>query len=115
MSRDVSFIVVHKSQRPTIETARDMDRAHRAQGYLKIGYHYFVRRDGTVERGRDLREPGAFSREHNPAAVGICLATAEGGDCVPPVTDDQRVALDSLLEQLGAVFPDAKVIGKDTL
>ena len=54
-------------------TAAQIDAWHRAQGWNKIGYHYVVRMDGTVEEGRLLSEVGAHVRGLNRQAIGICF------------------------------------------
>ena len=49
------FIVVHSSQTTPEQdiTARDIEEMHRKDGLLTIGYHKVIRRDGTIEDGRD--------------------------------------------------------------
>ncbi|MBD5369919.1 MAG: N-acetylmuramoyl-L-alanine amidase [Bacteroides sp.] len=55
-------------------TAADIDRWHRARGFLRIGYHYVVRLDGTVEPGRAESETGAHCPQQgmNRRSVSIC-------------------------------------------
>ena len=38
-----------------------------------IGYHYVVRRDGTVETGRPIAQAGAHVAGHNHDSIGICM------------------------------------------
>lgn len=38
-----------------------------------IGYHFVVRKDGTIEQGRPLNAIGAHSAANNEFTVGICL------------------------------------------
>lgn len=90
-----------------------IDRWHRAKGWLKIGYHYVIKRDGTVEKGRDIKEVGAHVENHNTGNIGICMA---GGTdkCARPennFTDDQFHSLAVLLQDLKKQFPEAKVLG----
>lgn len=55
--------------------AFEVDRMHRAQQYICIGYHFVIRRDGTVERGRPLNAVGSHARDggRNNTHIGICL------------------------------------------
>ena len=48
---------------------------HRLQGWLCIGYHAVIRRDGTVELGRPWDAVGSHCRDggRNDTNVGICL------------------------------------------
>ena len=62
---------------------RDIDRWHRERGWLKIGYHYVIKRDGTVETGRELEEVGAHAKGHNAISVGICMVGGLSEDNEP--------------------------------
>lgn len=94
-------------------TAKEIDRWHRARGYLKIGYHYLIRRSGLLETGRKPDEPGAHAKGYNNKSIGVCLA----GGCdrlgrpSPEYTPEQWAALKELLDQLKAQFPKAKIVG----
>lgn len=52
--------------------AKDIDKWHKQQGWKKIGYHYVIDLDGTLEVGRELFENGAHCIGHNDKAIGIC-------------------------------------------
>lgn len=118
----VGYIVIHYSATPIERdfTAHDIDQMHRARGFSKIGYHYFIRKDGTVETGRDLSQPGRFevgahSKGENSVSVGICY---EGGvrASSPNVgfdsrTDEQKIAMVATVKKLLDRFPRAVVKG----
>lgn len=38
-----------------------------------VGYHYFIRGNGTIEIGRQLDKPGFHCQGHNMFSVGICF------------------------------------------
>lgn len=42
-------------------------------GWSDIGYHFVIRTDGVVEKGRPLNVQGAHVYGHNKNNVGICL------------------------------------------
>ncbi len=44
-------------------------------GWRDVGYHYVIRRDGTLETGRPEAQQGAHcaARNGNVASIGICL------------------------------------------
>lgn len=55
---------------------RDIDEWHRQRGWLSpsgisCGYHWIVRRDGTIEQGRPESEKGAHVKDHNSDSIGI--------------------------------------------
>ena len=48
-------------------------RWHLQNGWKGIGYHYIIRKDGTIERGRPLDTTGAHCYNQNEHTVGICV------------------------------------------
>lgn len=79
--------------------ARDIDLWHRQDHGHKIGYHYIVCLDGTIEQGRQLDEVGAHCRNHNKTSVGVCYIGGIDADGKPADTrtDKQKAALDRLI------------------
>lgn len=94
--------------------AEEIRRWHLRRGWLDIGYHAVVRRDGTVEPGRSYDVPGAHARGFNHLSLGICLVGGVAEDKTTPennFTPEQFDALASLVLGLKADYPDAKVVG----
>jgi len=56
---------------------------HLQRGWRDVGYHFFIQRDGTIERGRDIEAPGAHVKGHNSESIGICYAGGVDGDGKP--------------------------------
>lgn len=118
--RNISLIVIHCSAVPSWQqsSAADIDRWHRERGWkYGIGYHYVVRRDGTIELGRPLYLVGAHCKGHNDHSIGICY---EGGLDVQGQPADtrtvaQRTALRALIAQLHQQFPRALILGHNAL
>jgi len=54
-------------------TAEDVHRWHLANGWAGIGYHFFVRKDGSIYRGRPIDTVGAHTYGENSETVGICF------------------------------------------
>lgn len=110
-----SAITVHCSASPVkvYVDAKVLDRWHRERGFLKIGYHFVIKRDGTVEKGRDISEVGAHVQNHNTGNIGICLAGGCDDKMQPEdnFSEDQYHALAELLHTLKAQFPKAEVLG----
>jgi N-acetyl-anhydromuramyl-L-alanine amidase AmpD len=77
-ARVVRRIFIHcTATRPSQEYGLKEARAdHLARGWSDVGYHYIVRRDGTVEQGRPETVAGAHARGHNHDSLGVAL---EGG------------------------------------
>ena len=114
--RIITLIIIHCSTvRPEQEYGvRDIDNDHRKRGWkYGCGYHYVVRRDGTVETGRPLEMVGAHCLPHNRHSIGICY---EGGlnakgEQADTRTDAQKKAMRELLERLHRQFPKAMILG----
>lgn len=94
-------------------TAADIDRMHKQRGFAKIGYHRFVRLDGTIERGRDDEIPGAHVQGHNSYTIGICYAGGVDakGKAKDTRTQAQKASLRRLVDEYLAKYPGAKVVG----
>ncbi len=77
----ISEIIIHCTATPAGRdlTAADIRRYHLQRGFETIGYHYVVRLDGTVERGRDEAFVGAHCLGHNNCSIGV--AYIGGLDC----------------------------------
>lgn len=103
------MIVVHCSA--TRESAdfkaADIDKWHRNRGFRKIGYHYVIDRDGTIERGRDEAEEGAHAVGYNDKSIGICYVGGladDGKTAKDTRTPEQKKAMKMLIEDLCARY-----------
>jgi N-acetylmuramoyl-L-alanine amidase len=112
-------IIIHCSDTFTDmnTTAADIDRWHRERGWASIGYHYVIKRDGTVEQGRPENVPGAHVAGHNTGSIGICLigGKARGRENPCNFTRHQWRALESLVMQLAIEYPQAEILGHTDL
>ena len=66
-------IVIHHTGNPSDDdlSAAEIDASHKGQGWTCIGYHYVIRKDGTVEQGRPHWTVGAHAYRHNSYTIGI--------------------------------------------
>ena len=113
---DVKYLIVHCSYTPeSMDIGKsDIDRWHREKGWMMIGYHKVIKRDGTVEDGRPLSKSGAHVRGMNRTSIGICLIggmnrSKDGPDL--NYTDEQMKSLRTLLDELKEEYPIAKIRG----
>lgn len=113
--RKISLIIIHCSAvKPSQHSSvQDIDQWHRARGWKSCGYHFVVRRDGTVEVGRRLDEIGAHCVNRNAHSIGICYEGGldENGKPADTRTEAQHRALCSLVKELLTSFPKAIVVG----
>lgn len=114
-SRAIDTIVVHCSDTPAHLNigAKDIDRWHRAKGWMMIGYHIVIRRDGTVEYGRPLERVGAHVQGHNATSIGICMVGGpnENGDPMGNFLPEQFKALREKIFDLSQDYPIKDVLG----
>ena len=118
MPRQVTdLIFVHCSAtKPSMDIdVKEIDRWHRERGFLKVGYHFVIKRDGTKEIGRDLMEAGAHVKTYNHRSIGICLVGGVAETDINVWEDnfkpEQYATLYNLLVDLKEKFPDAKIMG----
>lgn len=110
------YIIIHcAATSPSMDIGvKQIDRWHRARGWLGCGYHFVIRRDGTVEKGRDEKVAGAHVSGMNHCSIGVCLVGGVKEDKVTPdnnFTDAQFKSMKALVTQLLAKYPGAKVRG----
>ena len=118
--RTITLIIVHCSAvRPEqMSSAAQIDTWHRERGFhLGIGYHYVIRRDGTIEPGRPEWLIGAHCKNHNAHSIGVCY---EGGldirgQPADTRTAEQKAAMRQLLEDLHRRYPRAVIVGHHDL
>ncbi len=55
-------------------TAQTIHQMHLRNGWAGIGYHFLIRKDGSIETGRPLDQIGAHAYGYNRSTVGVCLA-----------------------------------------
>lgn len=135
MDRDCRFIVVHCADTPPDMDigAAEIRSWHvlpppRGRGWRDIGYHFVIRRTGSIERGRHLDqdhliepdEVGSHVQGYNSVSIGICLVG--GARRVPgglePEDNFTRIQYDTLAAQLKVLqrqFPKARIVGHHDL
>ncbi|MDD9911637.1 MAG: N-acetylmuramoyl-L-alanine amidase [Alphaproteobacteria bacterium] len=110
--RKITHHIIHCSDSPNhrdigVKTIRrwHTEPEPRGNGWSDIGYHYVIRRDGTIELGRPLEIQGAHCKGHNNHSIGTCLV---GRD---EFTEAQFKSLRRLHKTLKAWLPQIKVAG----
>jgi N-acetylmuramoyl-L-alanine amidase len=93
MSRVIHCVVIHQSasSNPLHDNIETIRQWHLDRNFSDIGYAYFIRKNGLVEKGRDEDKIGAHVKGHNKSSLGICLS-GEGEK-----TPEQLKALEILL------------------
>jgi N-acetylmuramoyl-L-alanine amidase len=93
-------------------TPQQIHQMHIDKGWAGIGYHYYVRKDGTVYRGRPIDKVGAQCQGYNEQSIGIC---AEGNFETEVMGEAQQNAVASALREALSFYPQAKVVRHSVL
>lgn len=95
--RKITDIILHCSatRENSDYTLEQLTKDHKKRGFKKIGYHYYITKDGTIHKGRNISEIGAHVQGHNKSSIGICyeggLNTA--GKAKDTRTEKQKIAI----------------------
>ena len=125
--KTTDFLIVHCSATAPSQIigAAEIKQWHTApkpqgMGWKDIGYHYVIRRCGSLETGRDLNESGAHcnmkrygGKSYNSCSIGICLVGGidENGQPEHNFTRFQMNTLRALIKTLRNQHPDAEICG----
>jgi len=113
----VDYLVVHcAATRPSMDIGvAEIRRWHKRRGFFDVGYHYVIRRDGTVEPGRPPDRPGAHARGFNRRSISVCLVGGVKENNVKVAEDNfteaQKDALYGVLAALRSEYPKSEVLG----
>ena len=119
LPREIKLLVIHCSAtrcnvRFSVEQLRE---CHLQRGFLDIGYHFYITRDGVLHHCRPITEMGAHVRGFNRHSIGICYEGGLDADEKPKDTRtlEQKGALLALLRELKRQFPKALIVGHHDL
>jgi N-acetylmuramoyl-L-alanine amidase len=120
LSRPVNKLIIHCSATPpsmdvgVYEIKKwHTDKKPRGNGWSDIGYHWVIRRDGTIEDGRDVNKIGAHTKGYNTGSLGLCLVGGVNGvnDADANFTDKQWHSLELMARGIKAMIPHITIHG----
>lgn len=100
-------IIVHHAAGSNF-TPEQINKIHIDKGYNGIGYHFYIRKDGTIYRGRPVSAEGAHVIGENSSSIGICL---EGNMDKDLLNENQKESLELLSEYLVIKYNLEKIDG----
>lgn len=89
-----------------------VDRIHKNNDWTCIGYHFYVRKDGSIYRGRQEDTVGAHAYGYNNTSIGIC---AEGNFENDIMSEAQKQALKELVAYIKEKYGISKVVKHNDL
>ena len=124
-SREITEVIIHWTATFMDQDigSEEVHQWHLARGFSGCGYHYVIRRDGRLQRGRPIGKIGAHAKAngHNNKSIGISLAG--GYTCVSGTsgyqnlvgkesfTPEQNKAMNAFLATFYKVFPGGQAFG----
>jgi hypothetical protein len=129
ITREVTEVVVHWTETHTNKNigSEEINKYHLSAGLEGIGYHYVIRRDGSLQRGRPVNLQGQHSpiNNHDVRTIGIVFV---GGINVPSETQNSENFLsaqsltrsqfntfDHFCRAMYTVLPGAQIVGHNTI
>lgn len=112
---DIKYLILHCSATRSNKnyTVEQLLRDHKVRGFHTIGYHFYIRKDGTMTQHRKLLERGAHCYPYNHCSIGICYEGGlnESGAPCDTRTPQQTERIRELLINLHKLFPNAQIVG----
>ena len=102
-------IVCHHSGVTVLQSVEIIHDYHKnTKGWAGIGYHFYVRKDGSIYRGRPENTVGAHAVGANYNSIGICF---EGNFSKEEMGQPQLKAGQELIAYLKEKYNISKVVG----
>lgn len=115
VNMNIKLIVVHCSATPpdTDIGVDEIRQWHLDRGWSDIGYHYVIRRNGDLEKGRPEHVKGAHTFGYNTDSLGVCMVGGVNDKNKPDAnfTMNQYAALERTLHLLTSKHAEAEVDG----
>ena len=111
-SRTDAIFVHCSATKPEMDIGVETIRMwHKQQGWLDVGYHFIIKRDGTVEEGRQVNVVGSHVKDWNSRSVGVCLVGGidANGRFEANFTPAQMNSLRNKLDDLKVLYPQAEI------
>lgn len=100
-------IILHHSGVSILQNIDIIHNYHKnTNKWAGIGYHFYVRKDGSIYRGRPENTVGAHAYGANSDSIGIC---AEGDFNKETMNDVQKNAIKELVAYLKKIYNITKV------
>ena len=102
--REIDEIIIHCADTRINQyfSIDDVRSWHLQRGFSDIGYHFYIKLDGSVWYGRDVYKPGAHCKGRNAHTIGICFegGLKEDGSKWDRPTEEQLFNYKELQEEL---------------
>ncbi len=104
---DRVFLHCSASDNPKHDDISVIRKWHLERGFRDVGYHYFIKFDGTIQIGRNIESAPAAQEGNNAHTIAICMAGLTAG----VFTQTQFSSLLGLCIAIHTALPDATFHG----
>lgn len=127
VSRDVTEVVIHATETYSNKNigAIEINNIHNELGHDGIGYHYVIRRDGRLQRGRPVNRKGEHApiNGHDDLSIGIVMVgglDSPSGSASPKrsghtFTRTQFTTLERFISSFYRKFPGGQAFGHNDI
>jgi len=113
--RTINRIIIHCSAtKSSVDySPTQLIADHKARGFRTCGYHYYIQKNGDVNKMRPIEQIGAHALGYNAYSIGICYEGGldKNGKPSDTRTLEQKVTLNLLVKQLCSEFPIKYISG----
>ena len=97
-------IILHNADASSC-TVQDIHRWHLNNGWSGIGYHYFIRKDGSIYKGRPDNAIGSHCKGNNTGSLGICFEGKYMSETMPQAQYNAGIELIKYLFDKYKIMP----------
>jgi N-acetylmuramoyl-L-alanine amidase len=127
LNRTVTEMIVHWTDSLSNKnlSAEDIHEYQSALGHDGIAYHFVIRRDGSLQRGRSINDIGEHTVDRDKLSVGVAFVggyNAPTGTLNPEnykssasLTREQFNTFDQLVNSFYTTFPGGQVLGHNDI
>ncbi|EJO5349448.1 N-acetylmuramoyl-L-alanine amidase [Clostridium botulinum] len=101
------MIILHHAEASSC-SIQDIHSWHLNNGWSGCGYHYFIKKDGTIYKGRPDNAIGAHCLSYNNISIGVCM---EGRFNIEEMGNVQYNSLKKLINYLKNKYNISKIYG----
>lgn len=113
MARAVKFFTSHCTSGPQNQSTQEIFNYWKSHnGWTKVGYHFMISADGTIEQCLEISEVSNGVAGFNKNAIHFCYKGGiSKGKAVDNRTDAQKVSQLLIINRLKELFPNGVALG----
>lgn len=111
--RAIRYIVVHATGGRETQTIADLNVVFKQKGWKNPGYHFVIRRDGSIVQLLDVSRVSNGVKGYNHCSINVAYIGGVDArlNTIDNRTDAQKITMRQLVNKLKRDFPDADIVG----